>query len=98
MQGPKSGSKRNDPMSRLLAYSGNQIATLSFYSCDCGMHFKALQESSVNQQRYRCECGDMVIFHGHVISLWKTRKLDSLFGTGWTEVAAWHPGLIAPPR
>src|SRR4030095_4236780 len=69
---------RNDPMSRLIAYSGNQMATLSFYSCNCGMHFRALQESSENQQTYPCECGGMVIFHGRVTSLWKSRKLDSL--------------------
>ena len=75
-------------MSRLIAYSGRDpIASLSFYACECGMYFKARQEQSINGSAYRCECGRTIAFHGRVVSLWKTRNLDSLFGAGWTAIS-----------
>jgi hypothetical protein len=73
------------PVTRLIAYSGDPMA-LSFYTCECGMYFRAVQEHSINGSTCRCDCGRTVRFHGQVTSLWKTRRLDSLFGTGWTDV------------
>jgi len=74
-------------MPRLIAYSGRDpMASLSFYTCECGMYFKALQEQSSNGSTCRCDCGRAISFHGQVVSLWKTRKLDSLFGMGWTAI------------
>lgn len=62
------------------------MASLAFYACECGMYFKAVQARSTNGSTCRCECGSTVVFHGQIVSLWKTRKLDTLFGTGWTEI------------
>jgi hypothetical protein len=74
------------PMSRLIAYSEGTAVSLSFYHCDCGMYFKTLQQKSSDGSMYLCECGRAVEFYGQVVSLWKTRTIESLFGTGWTDV------------
>ena len=73
-------------MTRLIAYTGDPMASLAFYACECGMYFKAVQTRSANGSTCRCECGRVVVFHGQVVSLWNARKLNSLFGTGWTEI------------
>jgi len=73
-------------MTRLLAYSEKDVASLSFYHCDCGIYYKALQEQSCEACLHPCECGSSVLFYGRLISLWKTRNIESLFGTGWIEV------------
>ena len=73
-------------MRRLIAFSENDVASLSFYHCDCGTFFKVLQEQSRDASTHRCECGASVVFSGRVVTLWKTRTIESLFGAGWNEV------------
>jgi len=59
-------------MTRLIAFSENDVASFSFYHCDCGTYFKVLQEQSRDASMHRCECGASVMFSGRVVTLWKT--------------------------